>query len=124
MSISNESPINPLVRPRAEEEITGDERPPKRLKGDSLGGEQPPERAIDSTMIIESHSDGKLPSSTIKYNLENLLPPSRSLMGLPPAPELPPDGFMHRTCEVDVGISQYIGNGISQINGIIKQRQA
>jgi hypothetical protein len=35
---------------------------------------------------------------------------------------LPPDGFMHRTCEVDVGISQYIGDGLSEINGIIKQR--
>jgi len=61
-------------------------------------------------------------SADAKYNLENLLPQSRSLMGLPPAPELPPDGFMHRTCEVDVGISQYIGNNLSEINGIIKQR--
>jgi hypothetical protein len=56
------------------------------------------------------------------YKMENLLPPSRTLMGLPPAPKLPPDGIMHRTCEIDVGISQYIGDGTSEIHGIIKQR--
>jgi tRNA pseudouridine13 synthase len=73
-------------------------------------------------MIVDkSLSDEPSPLSK-RYNLENLLPLSRSLMGLPPAPDLPPDGFMHRTCEVDVGISQYLGNGLSEINGIIKQR--
>src|SRR4051812_20738672 len=123
MSTNDELGSASLVRARSEDELLGEERQTKRVKRDEVD-----EIHIDSAPqadqpapIDETMTSGSL---NVKYNLENLLPQSRSLMGLPPAPELPPDGFMHRTCEVDVGISQYIGSNLSEINGIIKQRCA
>lgn len=51
---------------------------------------------------------------------QHILPPSHALLGvpLPVAQEDAPMNFM----ETDVGISEYIGRGISKIEGIIKQR--
>jgi hypothetical protein len=122
MSVDHEQSTNTLVRARSDDELIENERPPKRMREESPKGDHTPEAQADSAMIVDKTlSDEPSPLSK-EYNLENLLPLSRSLMGLPPAPELPPDGFMHRTCEVDVGISQYIGDGLSEINGIIKQR--
>lgn len=118
MSVDHEQSTSTLVRARSEDELIEDERPSKRIKA----GEPAPDAQIDSAMTVETDLNDTSSPLTKIYNLENLLPPSRRLMGLPPAPELPPDGFMHRTCEVDVGISQYIGDGLSEINGIIKQR--
>jgi tRNA pseudouridine13 synthase len=122
MSTSDAIPLASLIRPRSEDDLLEEERGTKRAKIE--GGEDgqqfdPAPEAGQPTPIEETMN---YDSADTKYNLENLLPQSRSLMGLPPAPELPPDGFMHRTCEVDVGISQYIGNNLSEINGIIKQR--
>ncbi|PVG03526.1 tRNA pseudouridine synthase D [Serendipita vermifera] len=77
---------------------------------------------LKTTMTAYAPNGWIYPYKPFLYKMENLLPPSRTLMGLPPAPKLPPDGFMHRTCEIDVGISQYIGDGTSEIHGIIKQR--
>lgn len=50
----------------------------------------------------------------------HILPPSHALLGvpLPVAQEDTPMNFM----ETDVGISEYIGRGVSRIEGIIKQR--
>jgi hypothetical protein len=122
MSTSDEIPLPSLIRPRPEDELLEEERQTKRAKteggedgqqfGSALAAGQP--TSVEETMDYSS--------ANTKYNLENLLPQSKSLMGLPPAPELPPDGFMHRACEIDVGISQYIGSNLSEINGIIKQR--
>jgi tRNA pseudouridine13 synthase len=122
MSVDHERSTSTLVRARSDDEPIEDKRPPKRMRGESPKGDHTPEAQVDSAMIPDRNlSDEPLPLSK-RYNLENLLPLSRSLMGLPPAPDMPPDGFMHRTCEVDVGISQYLGDGLSEINGIIKQR--
>ena len=52
---------------------------------------------------------------------ENLLPPSHSLLGLPP-PACTPDGSMVCVMESDVGISEYVGHDVPKIEGIIKQR--
>jgi hypothetical protein len=52
-------------------------------------------------------------------NPENPLPPSHVLLGKPPPIS---DGFMFRIQETDVGISEYIGQNIPKIDGIIKQR--
>ncbi|KAJ7781116.1 pseudouridine synthase [Mycena metata] len=50
---------------------------------------------------------------------EHILPPSHSLLGIPlPVATNGPMNFV----EADVGISEYIGQGISKIEGIIKQR--
>jgi len=103
------------ARPREDDELQGD-RAPKRLK---LSEDEPHQvdAVIGSATIGES---SQAPSHL--YNLENLLPPSRELLGLPPTSHVPPDGVMHRTSEPDVGISEYIGKGLPTIQGIIKQR--
>ncbi|KAG8757318.1 hypothetical protein FRC14_002166 [Serendipita sp. 396] len=124
MSTSHEQPDrgSSNKRPRDEEESLDDERPLQRVKLDEDAGQEPLQNDVDITMTIDTSPRGSVTPPGFTFNQENLLPPSRKFLGLPPAPELPPDGFMHRTLEVDVGISQYIGTGLSQINGIIKQR--
>jgi tRNA pseudouridine13 synthase len=100
------------VRPREDEERE-DERASKRLKV----SEDEPHQA-DGVVEGATRAQGQIHV----YHLENLLPPSRELLGLPPIPQTPPDGVMHRTSEPDVGISEYIGKGLPMIQGIIKQR--
>ncbi|KAJ7638956.1 pseudouridine synthase [Roridomyces roridus] len=53
-------------------------------------------------------------------NAEHILPPSHSLLGLP-LPVASANGALNFV-EADVGISEYMGHGISKIQGIIKQR--
>lgn len=100
------------ARPREDDELQ-DERAPKRFKP----SEDEPHQADAVTTTGESSQ-----RQLLLYNLENLLPPSRELLGLPPTSQIPPDGVMHRTSEPDVGISEYIGKGLPAIQGIIKQR--
>ena len=103
------------VRPREDDEPQ-DERPSKRRKLSE--DEQHQADTVPDGAKTEERAQGQFHV----YNLENLLPPSRELLGLPPAPPIPPDGVMHRTSETDVGISEYIGKGLPTIHGIIKQR--
>lgn len=50
----------------------------------------------------------------------HVLPPSHALLGIPlPVAE---EGAAMNFMETDVGISEYIGRGVSKIEGIIKQR--
>ncbi|KAG8773171.1 hypothetical protein FRC15_002222 [Serendipita sp. 397] len=111
MSTSHEQPDrgSSNKRPRDEEESLDDERPLQRVKLDEDAGQEPLQNDVDITMTIDTSPRGSVTPPGFTFNQENLLPPSRKFLGLPPAPELPPDGFMHRTLEVDVGISQYIG---------------
>lgn len=51
---------------------------------------------------------------------EHILPPSHSLLGIPFP--VATDGGAMNFVEANVGISEYIGQGISKIEGIIKQR--
>jgi len=124
MSTSDGIPSTSLVRPRSGSDSLEEERLTKRVKIENGGASRQLDSRSETGQLSSAEETMNYGSASTKYNLENLLPPSRSLLGLPPAPELPPDGFMHRTCEVDVGISQYIGNSLSEINGIIKQRCA
>ena len=103
------------VRPREDDELQ-DERTPKRLK---LLEDEPHQADI---IVGGPTADEKVQDQIHVYNLENLLPSSRELLGLPVTPQIPPDGVMHRTSEPDVGISEYIGKGLPMIQGIIKQR--
>ncbi|KAL4260216.1 pseudouridine synthase TruD family protein [Pleurotus pulmonarius] len=52
---------------------------------------------------------------------DDILPPSHVLLGVP-RPEKAEDGSGYKFRETDVGISEYVGRGVSQIEGIIKQR--
>ena len=56
-----------------------------------------------------------------EYDMENLLPPSRSLL---PAESLSgqPAGQVHFALEADVGITEYVGKDVPPFSGIIKQR--
>ncbi|KAJ4481683.1 pseudouridine synthase [Lentinula edodes] len=49
-----------------------------------------------------------------------ILPPSHSLLGVPPPTVI--EGRAINFLETDVGISEYVGRGVSKIEGIIKQR--
>ena len=103
------------ARPREDDELQ-DERAPKRFKP----SEDEPHQAdaVAGSRTTGENSQGQLHI----YNLEDLLPPSRELLGLPPTSQKTPDGVVHRTSEPDVGISEYIGKGLPAIQGIIKQR--
>jgi len=103
------------ARPREDDELQ-DERAPKRLR---LSEDEPHQ----ADAVIGDATTGEAAQGQVHvYNLENLLPPSRELLGLQPTPQIPLDGVMHRTSEPDVGISEYIGKGLPMIQGIIKQR--
>jgi hypothetical protein len=62
-----------------------------------------------------AHEDASLPSKI--YDVNNLLPPSTSLLG-----RHVQDGYMFQGSEKDVGITEYISHDVSSIEGIIKQR--
>ncbi|KAF5390713.1 hypothetical protein D9757_002685 [Collybiopsis confluens] len=64
---------------------------------------------------VEPEAKGQMETNT-----ENLLPPSHSLLGVPAPPSAA--GRAINFLETDVGISQYVGQGVSKIEGIIKQR--
>ena len=51
---------------------------------------------------------------------ESVLPPSHALLGIP-LPTASPGQPINFT-EADVGISEYVGEGLSKIEAIIKQR--
>lgn len=103
------------VRPREDDELQN-ERTPKRLK---LSEDEP--HQTDTVVGGATLGEGAQGQFHV-YNLENLLPSSRELLGLPPTPQIPLDGVLRRTSEPDVGISEYIGKGLPTIQGIIKQR--
>ena len=53
---------------------------------------------------------------------ENLLPPSRVLLGDPPASYVKETASSGHTLEFDVGISEYISKDLPPMHAIIKQR--
>lgn len=114
MSAATPEKTSNAIRQRSEEDQENDERSAKRVKRE-------PDEEISESMDVEPTNST---TDANEFTVESLLPPSRSLLGLPPVSKVPPDGFMHRTCEVDVGISQYVGSGLPRIEGIIKQRLA
>lgn len=67
----------------------------------------------DTTQPVEG-------SSTEPVQPDTILPPSHILLNAPKAVDTS-DGVF-RLLETDVGISEYVGKGVSKIEGIIKQR--
>ncbi|KAJ7590955.1 pseudouridine synthase [Mycena floridula] len=61
----------------------------------------------------------KLDNEKIPEKEQSILPPSHSLLGIP---EPISEGGRLKFEEKNVGISEYVGNGVSKIDGIIKQR--
>jgi hypothetical protein len=75
---------------------------------------EPPSKRIKLTSD-PAHEDASSPSKI--YDVDNLLPPSTSLLG-----SHVQDGYMFQGSEKDVGITEYISHDVSSIEGIIKQR--
>ncbi|KAG8708995.1 hypothetical protein FRC09_000922 [Ceratobasidium sp. 395] len=75
--------------------------------------EPPPKRAKLASAYSSETTD--LPPKT--YDVDNLLPPSTSLLGLQVH-----GSYMFQGSEKDVGITEYISHDIASIEGIIKQR--
>jgi len=71
---------------------------------------------------IEEEKDAiKISDQTEKTSEhEHILPPSHSLLGVPLPVAVQGRAINFR--ETDVGISEYVGKGVSKIEGIIKQR--
>ncbi|KAF9495417.1 tRNA pseudouridine synthase D [Pleurotus eryngii] len=78
------------------------------LEPTSPSEESDPEVTTDTAPPKDGHAD-------------DILPPSHVLLGVP-RPEKAEDGSGYKFRETDVGISEYVGRGVSQIEGIIKQR--
>lgn len=72
----------------------------------------------DTTQKVDGSSAG--PAATEPVQPDNILPPSHILLNAPKAVDTS-DGVF-RLLETDVGISEYVGKGVSKIEGIIKQR--
>ena len=89
---------------------------PKRTKLDETEGVGEDVQMSDAVQDLEAAPAGQKP-------VESLLPPSHALLGAP-SPVYTPDGSMQRIMETDVGISEYVGHDVPQIQGIIKQRYA
>lgn len=85
---------------RAREDDNDLQRSPKRTKLDSDDAAEPAKL-----------EEAKVP----------LLPPSHALLGLPTPEETGPNGT-RQILETDVGISEYTGQNVPSIVGIIKQR--
>jgi tRNA pseudouridine13 synthase len=78
-----------------------------------------PEPSSKRTKVADVVTNEESPVVEGGVEIENPLPPSHVLLGIPPATS---DGFMFRIQERDVGISEYVGRNAPKIDGIIKQR--
>jgi len=73
-------------------------------------------------MIMQDATVDELPFEPAhRYIIEDLLPPSRSLLSAGTLADRPKDQI-NFTLEADVGITEYIGKDVPPIHGIIKQR--
>ncbi|THV08431.1 tRNA pseudouridine synthase D [Dendrothele bispora CBS 962.96] len=90
-------------------DLQGDSKRPKIEEEKSL------EAASDNALTTE-----KVDKTETEKASENILPPSHALLGIPHPVAENGRGINFR--ETDVGISEYVGKGVSKIEGIIKQR--
>ncbi|KAJ4478250.1 pseudouridine synthase [Lentinula aciculospora] len=73
---------------------------------------------IDASEAASNDNNGEM--KTEVEEKPHILPPSHSLLGVPlPTAQ---EGRAMNFLETDVGISEYVGRGVSKIEGIIKQR--
>ncbi|KAF5344114.1 hypothetical protein D9758_008840 [Tetrapyrgos nigripes] len=100
--------------------------PKRENDGDDLQGdskrpkiEEKNTKLADEKATEVTDADEKADSSKMEKH-EHILPPSHSLLGIPlPVAE---EGRAISFRECDVGVSEYVGKGVSKIEGIIKQR--
>ena len=92
----------------------------KRLKTTESDNGLAEDSIVADLIAVAPTPSGAEPSKP-KYILEDLLPPSRSLLSSLNLPERPADRI-NFTMEADVGITEYVGKDVPAIQGIIKQR--
>jgi tRNA pseudouridine13 synthase len=85
-------------------------RPP-----DEINDAEPPSKRVK--LATDSDSQLSVSPPTKIYDVNNLLPPSISLLG-----RQTQDDYVFQGSEKDVGITEYISHAIPSIDGIIKQR--
>jgi len=108
--------MSSLIIHEREQDDTDIERYSKRTKlDDTLGTEKDLRDAVDSIPPDPSKTSDE------SVEPEHILPPSHTFLGVP-VPPVPSDGSAFKILETDVGISEYVGRGVSKIDGIIKQR--
>jgi hypothetical protein len=96
--------------------------PSKRVKVESDDQQEDGGGGITSDLIsaTEVKGDQQEPGES-GYIIEDLLPPSRSLL---PSAKLVerPSNQLNLTFEADVGITEYVSSDVPPLRGIIKQR--
>jgi tRNA pseudouridine13 synthase len=109
-----------FTRSREEETLPS----PKRIKIESSDEQQENCGALASDTMMETEAKRE-EQEWVKsgFIIEDLLPPSRSLL---PAAKLVerPANQLNLTFESDVGITEYVSSDVPPIRGIIKQRCA
>lgn len=104
------------TRPRDDDELPT----AKKARLDSSNDESQDSTA--NAMVTEAEvKKSQAESGNPRYILEDLLPPSRALLPSAKLVERPADQA-NLTFEADVGIIEYVSNGVPPIQGIIKQR--
>lgn len=111
---------------RAREEDVHEELAPVskrvRIEGDEVDLDNATPTPED--VVMTDATGNETPSEPApRFILEDLLPPSRSLLSSGTLADRPKDQI-NFTLEADVGITEYIGKDVSPIHGIIKQRHA
>lgn len=99
----------------------------KRIRMDIDAEPATPDAVTAHEVVVYDEPEQEAPdnleeqSSKRMFPVENLLPPSRSLLGAS-LPDNTAESLSHRTVEFDVGISEYVSRDLPPIHGIIKQR--
>lgn len=108
-----------FTRQREEDDVPGaegDGPSSKKPRIESAEESNPPQATITEAEVKNAQKS----SGESVYIIEDLLPPSRSLLPSSKLVERPADK-MNMTFEADVGITEYVSD-VPPIQGIIKQR--
>lgn len=82
---------------------------------DEIDNSEPPSKRVKLATSVDTQLS--ISSSTKIYHVNNLLPPSITLLG-----RHMQEDYVFQGSEKDVGITEYISHDIPSIDGIIKQR--
>jgi len=95
--------------------------PSKRVKVESDDQQEDGGGGITFDVITTEAKGGRQEPGESGYIIEDLLPPSRSLL---PSAKLVerPSNQLNLTFEADVGITEYVSSDVPPLRGIIKQR--
>lgn len=121
MADATDQPTINNARPREDDaETAGLERSSKRARTDGNDADVVMADAVETITVDETKTE-VVEEKKPRYVLEDLLPPSRSLLASDNPQERLKDEAYY-TFESDVGITEYVGKDVPPFQGIIKQR--